>query len=69
MATNSNHIEELIEKLNSLPTERISEVEDFIDFLKHREAGYQLTRSASKTAEQSFNKIWDNPDDAIYDSL
>lgn len=69
MATNRNHIEELIEKLNSLPSDRINEVEDFIDFLKHRETEFQLTQAATKTAEQSFNKIWDNPDDSIYDSL
>jgi hypothetical protein len=29
----------LLEKIQSLPTERIAEVEDFVDFLRERSAG------------------------------
>jgi hypothetical protein len=28
-----------------------------------------LTRAASKLSEKSFAKVWDNPEDAIYDKL
>jgi len=69
MATNSNHINELIDKLETLPPERIAEIEDFIDFIKQRDQDRQLTQAATKTAENSFTKVWDNPDDAVYDSL
>jgi hypothetical protein len=69
MATNRNHIRELIDKLEALPPERIAEVEDFIDFLKSRDSDRQLTRAAAKTAEPAFAKVWDNPDDAVYDQL
>ena len=69
MATERNHIRELIDKLEALPPERIEEVEDFIDFIKQRDQDRQLTRVASKAAEPSLRKVWDNPDDAVYDAL
>jgi hypothetical protein len=69
MATEHNHIRELIDKLEALPPERIAEVEDFIDFIKQRDQDRQLTRAASKAAEPSLRKVWDNPDDAVYDAL
>ncbi len=67
MAT--NHSRELIDKLETLSPERIAEVEDFIDFLKQRDTDRQLIRTATKVAEPSLQKVWDNPDDAVYDAL
>ena len=69
MATEHNHIRELIDKLEALPPERIAEVEDFIDFIKQRDQARQLTRAAATAAEPSLQKVWDNPDDAVYDTL
>lgn len=69
MATERNHIRELVDKLEALPPERIAEVEDFIDFLKQRDTDRQLTRAAAKASEPAFAKVWDNPDDAVYDQL
>ena len=69
MATQRDHIHELIEKLEALPPERIAEVEDFIDFLKDRSTDRRLTQAASQTAEPSLAHVWDNPDDAVYDHL
>ena len=69
MVTERNHMNELIDKLETLSPKRIAEVEDFIDFLKHRDIDRQLTRAATKVAEPSLKKVWDNPDDAIYDAL
>jgi hypothetical protein len=69
MATKRDHIHQLIEKLEALPPERIAEVEDFIDFLKSRSTDRRLTQAASQTAEPSFGRVWDNPDDAVYDQL
>jgi hypothetical protein len=69
MATNREHLHDLIDKLEGLPPERIVEVEDFIDFLKSRESDRQLTYAATKIAEPSLQKVWDNPDDAAYDTL
>ncbi|HED33685.1 MAG TPA: DUF2281 domain-containing protein [Gammaproteobacteria bacterium] len=69
MAIQRDHIQDLIGKLEALPPERLEEIEDFIDFLEQRNLDRRLTQSATQTAEQSFSRIWDNPDDAIYDQL
>jgi len=69
MATERNHIHELIRKLETLPPERIAEVEDFVDFIRQRDRDRQLTQAATKTAEPSFHRVWDNPEDAVYDAL
>ena len=36
MATPMHNTQTLLEKIQALPAERISEVEDFVDFLKQR---------------------------------
>ncbi|MGI8567118.1 MAG: DUF2281 domain-containing protein [Pyrinomonadaceae bacterium] len=60
--------EKLVEKLKQLPPERVAEVEDFIDFLAQRDER-RLTQAAMLTAEDSFRRVWDNEEDAVYDEL
>jgi hypothetical protein len=60
--------ERLLEKIESLPPERIAEVEDFVDFLCEREER-RLVQAAAHASEPAFAKVWDNPDDAAYDKL
>ena len=59
----------LIEKIQTLPPERIEEVEDFVDFLKARDQDRALVQAAARLSEDAFRKVWDNPDDAEYDRL
>ena len=59
----------LIEKIRKLPPQRLAEVEDFVDFLRTRDTERQLIGTAVYTAQPSFRKIWDNPEDADYDRL
>ncbi len=59
----------LIEKIRTLTPERVVEVENSVDFLRHRNEEIQLTHSLSLLSETAFQKIWDNPDDADYDRL
>ncbi len=61
--------EELLAKIQSLPPDRVSEVEDFVDFLRHRDGNHGLARTATRLSEDAFRKVWDNPDDADYDRL
>ncbi len=54
---------------SDLPPERLAEVEDFVDFLRHRDDDLRLTQAAARLSEASFQKIWDNHEDAVYDDL
>lgn len=60
--------ERLIEKINTLPPERIAEVEDFVDFIALRDER-KLVEAATKLSEDSFKTVWDNEEDAVYDQL
>ena len=66
---NSQNEQAILEKLKSLPPERVAEVEDFVDFLRTRDAEQQLTRAAANASEPAFKTGWDNPEDAAYDAL
>lgn len=59
----------LIEKIQQLPPQRISEIEDFIDFLSARENERRLARMAAEASTASFGAVWDNDEDAVYDRL
>ncbi len=59
----------LLEKIRTLPPERVAEVEDFIDFLRQRDEEQQLTEAASRLSEAAFARAWESPDDADYDRL
>jgi hypothetical protein len=59
----------LIQKIRSLPPDRVAEVEDFVDFLAVRDQGRHLTQAATRLSEQAFRNVWDNSDDADYDQL
>jgi hypothetical protein len=59
----------LIEKIRSLPPERIAEIEDFVDFLRARDADRDLTRAARAGSEPALAAVWNNPEDDVYDDL
>ena len=69
MDSDRTQVQILMEKIQILPPEKIAEVEDFVDFLRQRSERQRLTRTATKLSETSFQKTWDNPDDAVYDEL
>ena len=49
--------------------QRLAEVEDFVDFLREREAEQRLTQASAKASEASFAQVWQNDDDAAYDRM
>ena len=59
----------LIEKIQSLPPERIAEVNDFVDFLRLREQDRHLIRTAAQASQPAFAAVWDNKEDEAYDVL
>jgi hypothetical protein len=60
---------ELLAKIRSLPPDKVTQVEDFVDFLSQRAFDRQLTSAATRLSETAFAKVWNNPDDAEYDEL
>ena len=59
----------LIEKIQSLPPDRVAEVDDFVDFLRLREQERSITQRAAHVSAPAFAAVWDNPDDEAYDAL
>lgn len=62
-------VQHVLEKLEHLSPDRLAEVEDFIDFLQQRDQDKRLRRDFAHASEAAFVKVWDNDDDAIYDTL
>lgn len=59
----------LIDKIVALPPEKVTEVEDFVDFLCQRDHDRRLVQATARLSEAAFEKVWDNADDAVYDQL
>lgn len=69
MASNPNSLRTLIERIEHLPPERQAEVEDFVEFLEHKDQDRGLVRAAARASQAAFAKVWENPDDSAYDAL
>jgi hypothetical protein len=61
--------ESLTEKIQSLNEEQLREVERFIEALQVWETDRSLTRFAMAMSAPALEKIWDNPEDDVYDTL
>lgn len=68
MQTQHQH-KELFNKISRLPPEKIAVIDDFVEFLRHRDETDSLVRAAGKLSEKSFQEVWNNPEDAEYDNL
>ena len=69
MSASVQKIEEMVEKLRGLSPERLTEVEDFIDFLSYKDKDRGLTRAAMMASEPVLIRLWNNAGDADYDRL
>jgi hypothetical protein len=65
----SNSPHSLIKKIEALPAERLTEVEDFVDFIAAREEERAISRAAAVVSEPVFADIWNNAEDDVYDAL
>ncbi|HCK83010.1 MAG TPA: toxin-antitoxin system, antitoxin component, Xre family protein [Hyphomonadaceae bacterium] len=68
MADNGRISKALIEKIGDLPSERIAEVEDFVDFMRARYSR-ALADASLAASEPAFAQVWGNPEDDAYDAL
>jgi hypothetical protein len=63
-------VKELIKKeIDKLPEDILAEVFDFIQFLESKRERNLLVRSSQELSTKSFQRIWDNEEDAIYATL
>ena len=69
MTLNQTLESRLIEKVRQLSREQIEQVEQIIDGLNAEKSDQSLSLAATKLSESAFNKVWDNPEDDIYDEL
>ena len=59
----------LVEKIQSLPLPKRSQVEEYVDFLLARLADRSIVTAAATLSEPSLSAVWDNEDNAVYDTL
>jgi hypothetical protein len=57
------------EKLKELPPKKLAEVEDFVDFLRHKDVDRRLRQAAMKLSEGEFENAFNNPAAAASDEL
>jgi hypothetical protein len=63
-------VKEMIKnEIDKLPENLLNEVFDFIQFLESKREKAVLIKAYQELSISSFKKIWDNEEDAIYDSL
>ncbi|MBI2470374.1 MAG: DUF2281 domain-containing protein [Planctomycetes bacterium] len=63
-------VKEMIKKeIDKLPENLLPEVFDFIQFLENKRERSMIAKTSQVLSITSFKKIWDNEEDAIYDSL
>ena len=62
---NSN-LNTLSEKIQTLSAKQITEVEDFVKFLRFRSQKRELVRSVAAMSTPAFESIWNNPEDDAY---
>ena len=56
-------------EIERLPENLLQEVFDFIQFLETKRDKMLLVKASQALSQTSFERIWDNEDDAVYDSL
>lgn len=59
----------LIQKIDRLPPARVAEVEDFVDFLASRDTDRELAQAVTTASAPAFAKVWDNPEDDVYNDI
>ena len=61
---------EMIKKdIDKLPEIMLVEVFDFVRFLETKKERELLTQASQKMSEVSFERVWDNEEDSVYDNL
>jgi hypothetical protein len=59
----------LARKIEALTEEQVAQVESFVDALQSRGPQETMSRTAAALSEPAFEKVWNNPEDDVYDAL
>ncbi len=63
-------VKDMIKKeIDKLPDSKLVEVYDFVKFLEIKQEREVLQKASQTLSEKSFENIWDNEEDAVYDSV
>ena len=63
-------VKEMIKnEIEKLPENILQEVLDFIQFLENKKEKALLVKASQELSAASFEKVWDNEEDAVYDNL
>ena len=63
-------VKEMIKtEIEKLPENLLAEVFDFIQFLEIKREQNLLAKASQELSTASFENVWDNKEDAVYDSL
>jgi len=63
-------VKEIIKnEIDKLPENLLHEVLDFIQFLEIKREKMLLVKASQEMSLSSFERVWDNEEDAVYDSL
>ena len=69
MKTSRREEEQLVETIREFSPDKQAEVEDLVDSLRLKDAEGELVRASTKLSQHAFEQVWDNSEDADYDSL
>jgi hypothetical protein len=61
--------EKLKKEIDVLPEDILQDIYDFVKFLEFRREKDIFRKVSERLSEESFKRIWNNEEDAIYDSL
>lgn len=63
-------VKDIIKKeVDRLPENILAEVLDFIQFLELKKEKDIVVKASQKLSERSFDKIWSNEENAVYDNV
>ena len=63
-------VKEIIKnEIDKLPENLLHEVLDFSQFLEIKREKMLLVNASQEMSRPSFERVWDNEEDAVYDSL
>ena len=59
----------IFEKIHSLNTAQLAEVEQFVESLQTRQQDQEAARTWLHSSEPAFHAVWSNSEDDAYDAL